>query len=551
MRHDILFSVGGTAAVIALLFWLAHRRVKPMLWLLTLLALDLAGTMALGGLIYGTINLVSIGFAAILLGLAVDYAVVHYQEALAQPELSIPEIRRAIAPSIFWAAVTTISAFLVLNLGGLPGLGQLGTLVGLGVALAAAIMIFEYLPPLFPGRNEPRPAAASAPPPPPNRVTPRHAPAMLVLTVMVALFGLVVLIAAGPPRVDTTANALRPRNSPAYTAIDQIEKQLNQAHQPLWVIVDGASVAEVADRLARLEPVLDRAVSNQVLSGVTLPTPIWPRPEDQAANRATARELGRQREALQTAGRAGGFGPSSLALAEGMIDTWRDAAAGTNVFWPGNPLSRWILDKAVARTPDHFYAIGLLNARDNAVGLDALAAELSALGGVHLSGWEMLGRAIFLRVRANMWKVVSPMIGLAALVVAGVSPRAGNPARFGRAGVERAVPAGGDAAGGLVVEPARHDGGAVDSGAGVDYGLFSLLALRRYDGDLPMAYRSVGRALLLCGGTAVTAFASLALSTSAGMASLGQVCAVGIAANVLIAVFLLPIWWAKLNQTKS
>src|SRR5207245_7834381 len=154
MEHDITISVAGTALIIAALFWLAHRRWKPMLWLLTLLALILGATLALGGLIFGSINVVSMGFAAILLGLAVDYAVVHYQEALAQPDLSIPQIRSAIAPSIFWAAVTTISAFLVLNFGGLPGLGQLGTLVGLGVALAACIMIFEYLPPLFPDRKE-------------------------------------------------------------------------------------------------------------------------------------------------------------------------------------------------------------------------------------------------------------------------------------------------------------------------------------------------------------------------------------------------------------
>src|SRR5215831_13124795 len=157
MERDITASVGGTAVIIAILFWLAHRRWKPMFWLLTLLALILGSTLALGGLFFGRINVVSMGFAAILLGLAVDYAVVHYQEALAHPDLTIRQIRRAIAPSIFWAAVTTITAFLVLNFGGLPGLRQLGTLVGLGVGLAATIMIFEFLPPLFPGRNEPRP----------------------------------------------------------------------------------------------------------------------------------------------------------------------------------------------------------------------------------------------------------------------------------------------------------------------------------------------------------------------------------------------------------
>ena len=162
MKRDITLSVAGTSAIIAGLFWLAHRRWKPMLWLLTLLALVLTGTLGLGGLLFGTINVVSMGFAAILLGLAVDYAVVHYQEALAQPDLSVPEIRRAIAPSIFWAAVTTITAFLVLNFGGLPGLAQLGSLVAIGVALSAFVMIFAFLPPLFPDRMRPTPNRAHA-----------------------------------------------------------------------------------------------------------------------------------------------------------------------------------------------------------------------------------------------------------------------------------------------------------------------------------------------------------------------------------------------------
>jgi len=45
--------------------------------------------------------------------------------------------------------VTTISAFLVLNFSGLPGLAQLGSLVALGVTLSALVMLFAFLPPLF------------------------------------------------------------------------------------------------------------------------------------------------------------------------------------------------------------------------------------------------------------------------------------------------------------------------------------------------------------------------------------------------------------------
>jgi predicted exporter len=225
MKRDITLSVGGTSVIIAILFWLAHRRIKPMLWLLTLLALILATTLALGGLIFGTVSVVSMGFAAILLGLAVDYAVVHYQEALAQPTLSIPQIRRAIAPAIFWAAVTTISAFLVLNFGGLPGLAQLGSLVGIGVALSAFLMIFAFLPPLFPNRR--RPASgnisteikteAAAP------LNPLRSKIIFSTTALLGL-GCLAILFSGLPKMDASADALQPRNSQAYATLDAIKE---------------------------------------------------------------------------------------------------------------------------------------------------------------------------------------------------------------------------------------------------------------------------------------------------------------------------------------
>ena len=84
-------------------------------------------------------------------------------------------------------------------------------------------------------------------------------------------------------------------------------------------------------------------------------------------------------------------------------------------------------------------------------------------------------------------------------------------------------------------------------GTGVDYSIFIQLALRRHGGDLRMVWRSIGRALLLCGGTAMAGFGSLAWSSNPGMASLGKVCAVGIGANMMIAVFLLPTWWVMLS----
>ncbi|HWI56544.1 MAG TPA: MMPL family transporter, partial [Bacillota bacterium] len=204
------------------------------------------------------------------------------------------------------------------------------------------------------------------------------------------------------------------------------------------------------------------------------------------------------------------------------------------------------------------FALGLLNAATN--GTPSAHSRLATLEaalprqGVWLSGWELLGSAIFSRVKANLWKVVVPMVGLVLLSLWLAFRRAPeillSLAVLFLSGlclltVMRLVHWSWNLLN-LMAVP-------LVLGTGVDYSIFMQLALRRFHGDLGMAYRSVGRALLLCGGTAIAGFGSLAWSSNAGMASLGQVCAVGIASNMLIAIFLLPIWWDKVlgAQTRA
>ena len=569
MEHDMTKSIVGTAAIIAVLFWLAHRRIKPMLWLLTLLALILGSTLALGGLVFGTINVVSMGFAAILLGLAVDYAVVHYQEALAHPNLGIPQIRAAIAPSIFWAAVTTISAFLVLNFGGLPGLAQLGTMVGLGVALAALIMIFEFLPPLFPerrqlsfatnqddesprrfrataDRNEEVLSASRSPEPLRRRL-------VFAITVWVVLLTGAVLL-TGLPRIDPTANALRPRNSPAYLAVEQLQALLGQKREPLWLVLAGKTVMQVGNELDQAQSVLSRATSNGLITGFKLPIALWPRSDFQEANRSIAKRLAEQGPLLREVALTNGFAERSLVLTDGILNTWRGAADSQNLFWPTNPMSQWIFDKIAARTQTNFFTMGLVtpNAKDSSkellTRLQGIQAELPAQG-AWLSGWELLGSSIFGRVKANLWKVLVPMVCLVLLSLF---------LAFGRAW-EILLSLAVLALSGLCLLSIMRAAGwswnllnlmaiPLVLGTGVDYSIFMQLALRRHKGDLNAAYFSVGRALLLCGATAIAGFGSLGLSSNAGMASLGQICAVGVGSNMLIAIFLLPVWWQRLTR---
>ena len=567
MQRDMSHSVGITSTIIALLFWLTHRRWRPMLWLLALLMLILGATLALGGLALGTVSVVSLGFAAVLLGLAVDYAVVHYQEALAHPQMTVPEIRRAIAPSILWAAITTISAFLVLNLGGLPGLGQLGTLVAIGIALSALVMVMIYLPPLFPERRKPRPDqpkfrwwnyfVASGPadlPAEPRRQTAgasgNHAVTPWLLTGLI-LFGAGAMLCFRQPDLDRTGDALQPQHGEAQTALEEITTELGLPPQPLWVIISGKEEPEVFQRLTNADTLLTSAVSHQVIGRYLLPTALWPRAEFQAANRTTATVLGTKGPLLQDVALAEGFNSNAMVLTKELVQTWARAGAGTNIFWPGNHVSQWLLKRFVTRTPDEWLVMGLVYPGTNRV-VSAALTDLSrqlAVNGALLSSWELLGNATLKRVQSRMWAVVTPMVVLVLLSLWFAFRRA----------TEILLGAAVLCLSGLCLLAIMALSGwswnlmnlmalPLMLGTGVDYTIFIQLALRRHGGDLVMVRRSVGRALMLCGGTAVGGFGSLGLSSNAGMASLGRVCAVGIGANMLISVFLLPAWWRLFNR---
>lgn len=562
MQRDMTHSVGATSTIIAILFYLMHRRWRPMLWLLTLLMLILVATLALGALVLGSINLVSMGFAAVLLGLAVDYAVVHYQEALAHGQMTVPEIRRAIAPSIIWAAITTMSAFLVLNLGGLPGLGQLGTLVAIGIGLSAWVMVMIYLPPLFPERRAPRIGQPQfrlshylvAPHEPPVTGTGTNFPPghslLLTALILVAAIG---VLSWRQPGLDRTANALHPQNSPAQIALDEMTHELLLKAQPYWVVVSGRDETEVYERLTKANDLLNDARKNQFIGDFMLPTAFWPRPEYQRANRQEAAILGGEGPLLQQAAQDAGFNTNATLLAGEVTREWqRDgASATTETLWPTNSLSQWLLSRFIARTTNEILVVGFVYPPSHPAKMAGIA-DLShhlAENGALLSSWEFLGSMTLKRVESKMWQLVAPMIALVLLSLWFAFRR---PTEIVLGALVLCMS-------GLCLLATMALTGwtwnlmnmmalPLILGTGVDYTIFIQLALRRHGGDLAMVRHSVGRALMLCGATAVTGFGSLGMSSNPGMASLGRICAVGIGANMLISVFLLPSWWLLVRR---
>jgi predicted RND superfamily exporter protein len=557
MENDMAGSATGTLATIGLLFWLTHRRLRPLFWLLTVLVATLAGTTALGGLLLGTINVVSMGFASILLGLAEDFGIVIYQESRSHPELDASELRREVAPGIFWSAVTTSGAFLILNLSVLPGLGQLGTLVAIGIILAAIVMLFGYLPPLLrmrrardlevgPSVRPERFLLFSA-----RRVLPKSVSWLMTFVLLAVSIG---IMARQGLQLDHSPNVLKPKRSDANATLEAIKSRFGRLQEPMWVLVTGHDEGEVAQRLATVKDVLQRASSNQLIASFTLPTELWPNPEHQRANRETLRALVAERESFRETALAAGFTTNSLFATESILNTWQRALETTGVFWPTNQASRWVLGKISAHGNRGFLALGLIHPTENLAATKRFASEWSAAlveQGMVLSGWELLGTTVFDTVVTELPRVLLPifLLVLTSLWLAFRSVR--------EVFLSLVTLAFSGLCLGAAMNLLHWQWNILNVmalplllGMGVDFSIHIQLALRRYGGDLMAVQRSVGRALLLAGATTVAGFGSLAFSTNAGMASLGQACALGILVALLVAVYLLPVWWSALNRPK-
>lgn len=535
MARDMRTSMLGTLGFIALLFWLAHRRWGPLLRLVVMLQGVLLTTAALGGLVLGTINLVSFGFAAILMGLSVDYALVLYQEAATGGSRAAREVRRTTARAIWGSAITTSVAFALLNLGGLPGLGQLGSLVAMGVLVAAVVMLYAFLPLAL--RNLPADGRLEQSPTPESRNTP-SAPSARVATVTLLVFGGFVLSDVFPG-VDQSTQPLSPRNSSAEAAARQIGVRLGRSGDPVWALVSGADLSKVRRRLEGLQAAIDSARTSDAGLSAELPLPLWPDPSNQAANLPILTSLGQQAPAVEAALGDAGFTPEATALMRRVFGAWQEMRPEQLPLWPAGDSSRWLVERFAAKTPDGWLAFGAIH--PGKAGLSDIAGQ--GLEGVTLCGWQLLGEALLAHVEARTGWLVAGMLAALALGLR-VTYGCWREVLLSLLAVTFAL--------GLLLVVMSLQGWSWNLmnltalplllGAGIDYSIHVLLSLRRHAGNPAAMRRTTGRALWLCAGTTMAAFGSLSLSSNAGLASLGRVCAAGIACMLLTELYLLPAW---------
>ena len=146
MRHDIVVTLLGSILLVGGVFYVGFRRWLPLIGMGFSLLLCCLVALAAGLLIFHELNMVTIGMCAILIGLGVDFAILifgRYQQARNEGVAHAPAIAEAVAKlgrAIFFGALTTAVGFLALLLADSGGFTQLGTLIAIGILVAALFM---------------------------------------------------------------------------------------------------------------------------------------------------------------------------------------------------------------------------------------------------------------------------------------------------------------------------------------------------------------------------------------------------------------------------
>jgi hopanoid biosynthesis associated RND transporter like protein HpnN len=187
LRAEELRSVTGRIGIslalsllfVAVLLRLALGSVNRAGLALGTLLITLVLTAGFAGLAVGALNLISIAFVVLMIGLGIDFAIhfiAHFDEhAVESPDSRTALIRssQAIGPALVLSAVTTSFAFFAFASTDFVGMAQLGLIGGGGVliALAVTLTVIPAAITLWPGLDTgPRPKRLWQPPVPVRQV---------------------------------------------------------------------------------------------------------------------------------------------------------------------------------------------------------------------------------------------------------------------------------------------------------------------------------------------------------------------------------------------
>ena len=259
MRHDVVVTLLGSVVLVGLIFFVGFKRWLPLLGMGFSLLLSCLVALAIGLLIFGRLNMVTVGFCAILIGLGVDFAILifgRYQQARGDGEphpAAVATSIRNLGRAVFFGALTTAVGFLALVLSGSIGFSQLGVLIAIGILFAGLFMCTILF--LFVRERQ---------------ATVRHdwlfelvkryvrwsvqrpAPILIASTAILLSLSVFGFSPVPPLPFDASTRSLEPKNSPAAQALAAIMRKMPVRWEPVLAIVRADNAQELHDNWQKI-----------------------------------------------------------------------------------------------------------------------------------------------------------------------------------------------------------------------------------------------------------------------------------------------------------
>jgi hopanoid biosynthesis associated RND transporter like protein HpnN len=260
LQQGALLNGVITAALVLLILWLALRSFKIVLAVSLTLGAGLAITAAIGLLIVGAFNPISLAFAVLCVGLGADFAI-QFSVRYRAERHTCRELRKALALTglsvglpLTLAAASAAAGFMSFLPTHYIGMAELGVIAGcgMGVAYLASMLLLPALLQIFGPPAEPHPLGFVAMAPV-DRFLGRHRIAVVVTTILVVMAGVPLLPHL---RFDFNPLDLRNPNEEAMATYSELSQDpLMNANLMEVLTASPDAAADVAKRLSALPQV--------------------------------------------------------------------------------------------------------------------------------------------------------------------------------------------------------------------------------------------------------------------------------------------------------
>ncbi|MFI5366867.1 MAG: MMPL family transporter, partial [Candidatus Binatia bacterium] len=528
-------------------FYVGYRDLRILPFVTYPLVVTTLLTFALSLLLFEQLNAVSISFAAILYGLAIDSAIYFYSRL--QQERRGRDLRSAVTATLAGlgranvaASTTTAAAFLVIGFSCLAAVSQLGLLTALGMLLTT-IEFFTLYPALaffLSGRPEndvsvPETGRLA-------RCAHSAAAHATSLGVGAAIIAVGLMFAARRVTLDVTLTHLRPQDSAAARVQNAIEARFGEHALSGAVLVRRPDLEEALVDGEAIAQRLRSYKSEGLLRASQSVEAVLPSARVQQARLARYNELPRAAavEALKTALVRHGFVPQRFADFFAEIEPPR--AAIVRIDDPALAPLRFLVDHHVRRRNGEYIvatyvqpAAGVSlraiserlhrDLRDVPFTLAARSLLEDELGHVlrrELTAFFALGLVgNFMLLLISFGSVGTAVAILAPVVLVVIALFAAMSAI------------------GIALDPVNLIVTPLIFGIGVDYGVY-IVARAREHGGVVDAIRYAGRAVVMTALTTITGFGFLGMSRFPPLSTMGTLAGAGLFLCVALSITLLP-----------